>query len=294
MILLDGKALRDRILADIASALENEEEKPGLAVVQVGEDPASSVYIRNKIAACSKTGIRSRHLHLPDDCSQGELNRNLRELSQDSLVHGILLQLPLPTGLSDSEAMSALDPEKDVDGFHPHNLGRLLSSEEAPRPCTPAGIVELLRSEGIETRGKEVVILGRSLIVGKPAALLFLEKHSFGDATVTICHSRSKNLAEITRRADILVAAIGKAHFLDKEMVKKGAVILDVGINRMEDPRKKSGYRLVGDCNPEGMDGHVSAMTPVPGGVGPMTIAQLMRNTYEAWLRQTGRSRPHE
>jgi methylenetetrahydrofolate dehydrogenase (NADP+)/methenyltetrahydrofolate cyclohydrolase len=284
--LLDGRILRDKILEEIRSEVAHLNVTPKLVVVQVGDDPASDVYIRNKFRACKKTGIESEHIHLPADVDQNTLNARMTALSKDESVHGVLLQLPLPAQLDDAEAMNLLNPEKDVDGFHPANLGRLLAGQPGPIPCTPAGLRALLKEGGIETRGKELVILGRSLIVGKPAALLFLEKSVFGDATVTICHSRSKNLEAICQRADILVAAIGRAHFVTANMVKDGAVIVDVGINRIEDPTSPKGSRIVGDCDFEGLSSKVSAMTPVPGGVGVMTVAMLMKNTLDACKRQ--------
>jgi methylenetetrahydrofolate dehydrogenase (NADP+) / methenyltetrahydrofolate cyclohydrolase len=285
--LLDGRPLRDKILEEIRQEVEQMETVPHLAVVQVGDDPASAVYIRNKFKASEKTGIRSEHVHLPQDTDQASLEKCLGDLSANFQVHGILLQLPLPSQLDEAAAMNKLDPEKDVDGFHPVNLGRLLAGQPGTLPCTPAGVRALLEESSIETRGKELVILGRSLIVGKPAALLFLEKSAFGDATVTVCHSRSRNLKEICLRADILVAAIGSPGFVTQDMVKDGAVVVDVGINRISDPSAKRGSRIVGDCDFDGLKSKVSAMTPVPGGVGVMTVAMLLRNTLDACLRQT-------
>lgn len=287
MKLLDGRPLRDKILEEIRQEVEQMETVPHLAVVQVGDDPASAVYIRNKFKASEKTGIRSEHVHLPQDTDQASLEKCLGDLSANFQVHGILLQLPLPSQLDEAAAMNKLDPEKDVDGFHPVNLGRLLAGQPGTLPCTPAGVRALLEESSIETRGKELVILGRSLIVGKPAALLFLEKSAFGDATVTVCHSRSRNLKEICLRADILVAAIGSPGFVTQDMVKDGAVVVDVGINRISDPSAKRGSRIVGDCDFDGLKSKVSAMTPVPGGVGVMTVAMLLRNTLDACLRQT-------
>ncbi len=286
MKLLDGRALRDKILEKIRLKVAELAEAPKLVVVQVGEDPASSVYIRNKFKACAKTGILSDHIHLPEETDQVTLDDHIRRLSDDPQVHGVLLQLPLPAHLDDARAMNLLDPDKDVDGFHPANLGRLMAGQPGPVPCTPAGVRALLEEGGIETRGKQLVVLGRSLIVGKPAALLFLEKSAFGDATVTVCHSRSENLDEICRRADILVAAIGRARFVTADMIKEGAVVVDVGINRIDDPTAKKGTRIVGDCDFEALSAKVFAMTPVPGGVGVMTVAMLMQNTLDACKRQ--------
>ncbi len=282
---LDGKKIRDEILDEIADEVGLLEQAPLLAVVQVGGDPASSVYIRNKMRACEHTGIIGEHHHLPEDCSQETLDELMQELSSGA-PDGIILQLPLPAHLDENRAMALLDPDKDVDGFHPLNLGRLVAGIPAPLPCTPAGVVELLSREGIETRGKEVVVLGRSTIVGKPAALLFLRKGLFADATVTVCHSASRDLPNICRRADILIAAVGRPELVQGDWVKEGAVVVDVGINRVEDADAKRGYRLVGDCDFEAIAPHASAITPVPGGVGPLTVALLLKNTLEAARRR--------
>ncbi|MBN2170736.1 MAG: bifunctional methylenetetrahydrofolate dehydrogenase/methenyltetrahydrofolate cyclohydrolase FolD [Candidatus Krumholzibacteriota bacterium] len=289
MRLLDGNALRDAILADIAAELAGVTDPPRLVVVQVGADPASAVYVRNKMRACRTTGVRSEHRHLPAAVDQAELAAVLDALSADPAVHGLLLQLPLPAHLDADDAMRHVDPEKDVDGFHPVNLGRLMAGLPGPRPCTPAGVLALLAKEGIAIRGREVVVVGRSLIVGKPLALLLLEKGGRGDATVTVCHSRTTDLAAHTRRADILVAAVGRPGAITAEMVKEGAVVVDVGINRIADPSSKRGYRLVGDVDFAAVAPRTSAITPVPGGVGAMTVAMLMSNTLDAWRRQSGR-----
>jgi methylenetetrahydrofolate dehydrogenase (NADP+) / methenyltetrahydrofolate cyclohydrolase len=286
--LLDGKKIRDEILAEIADEVTRLEQAPRLSVVQVGGDPASSVYIRNKMRACERTGIIGEHHHLPDDCSQETLDSLMRELSAGA-PDGIILQLPLPAQLDENQTMALLDPDKDVDGFHPLNLGRLVAGIPGPLPCTPAGVAEMLSREGIETRGKEVVILGRSTIVGKPAALLFLRKGVFADATVTVCHSASQDLPAICRRADILIAAVGRAKLVQGDWVKEGAVVVDVGINRMEDPEAKRGYRLVGDCDFDAIAPKAAAITPVPGGVGPLTVALLLKNTLEAARRRSAR-----
>lgn len=288
MRLLDGNALRDAILADIADELAAADSLPRLVVVQVGEDPASAVYVRNKMRACRKTGIRSEHRHLPAGVTQIELEAVLDDLSADPDAHGLLLQLPLPGHLDADAAMAHLDPDKDVDGFHPVNLGRLVAGLPGPRPCTPAGILALLEREDIAVRGREVVVVGRSLIVGKPLALLLLEKGGRGDATVTVCHSRTPDLAAHTRRADILVAAVGRPGAVTADMVKEGAVVVDVGINRVEDASRKRGYRVVGDVDFEAVAPRTAAITPVPGGVGAMTVAMLMRNTMDAWRGRAG------
>jgi len=288
MRLLDGNALRDAILADIADELAAADSLPRLVVVQVGEDPASAVYVRNKMRACRKTGIRSEHRHLPAGVTQIELEAVLDDLSADPDAHGLLLQLPLPGHLDADAAMAHLDPDKDVDGFHPVNLGRLVAGLPGPRPCTPAGILALLEREDIAVRGRQVVVVGRSLIVGKPLALLLLEKGGRGDATVTVCHSRTPDLAAHTRRADILVAAVGRPGAVTADMVKEGAVVVDVGINRVEDASRKRGYRVVGDVDFEAVAPRTAAITPVPGGVGAMTVAMLMRNTMDAWRGRAG------
>lgn len=283
--LLNGNKVRDEILAEIAEEVSRLDQAPRLAVVQVGGDPASSVYIRNKMRACERTGISGEHHHLPEDCDQETLDRLMSELSAGA-PDGIILQLPLPAQLDENRAMALLDPDKDVDGFHPLNLGRLVAGIPAPLPCTPAGVVEMLSREGIETRGKEVVVLGRSTIVGKPAALLFLRKGLFADASVTVCHSASQDLPSICRRADILIAAVGRPMLVKEDWVKEGVVVVDVGINRVDDPAAKRGYRLVGDCDFDAIAPKASAITPVPGGVGPLTVALLLKNTLEAAKRR--------
>ncbi len=281
MHLLDGKRIREEILAEISTAVSAMNHAPKLVVVQVGEDPASAVYIRNKMRACAKTGIIGEHIHLDPSIDQAELEKRIQEIS-DSDANGVILQLPLPGHLDDGPAMLKLDPNKDVDGFHPASLGRLLAGRPGLIPCTPAGIRELLSREKIEVSGKDVVVLGRSVIVGKPAALLFLEKGVLGDATVTVCHSRTKDLAAHCKRADILVLAVGSPHLVGADMVKEGAVVIDVGMNRIDDPSAKRGYRLVGDCDFDAVAPKTAAITPVPGGVGPMTVAMLLKNTLTA------------
>lgn len=283
--ILDGNRIRDEILDDIASTVAALARPPRLAVVQVGEDPASAVYIRNKLRACEHTGILGEHRHLPAATGQADLESCITELSSGD-TDGILLQLPLPAHLDANAAMACLDPDKDVDGFHPLSLGRLLAGIPGPLPCTPAGIIELLRRESIECRGLEVVVVGRSIIVGKTAALLFLRKGVFADATVTVCHSASRNLDAICRRADILVAAVGRPAMIKGDWVKAGAVVIDVGINRVDDPSRKRGYRIVGDCDYEAVAPRAAAITPVPGGIGPLTVAMLLKNTLEVAQRR--------
>lgn len=287
MRLLDGNRIREAILAEIATGVAALSASPRLTVVQVGADPASEVYIRNKMRACAQTGIVGEQRRLPAAISQAALNAELAGLSAGE-ADGIILQLPLPAGLAAGEAMMQLDPDKDVDGFHPLNLGRLVAGLPGFAPCTPAGIRELLRRSDVPIRGRHVVILGRSLIVGKPAALLFLEKHVLADATVTVCHSASRDVPALCREADILIAAVGSPELVKADWVRAGAVVVDVGVNRVEDPSAPRGYRLVGDCDFAGIAAKAAAITPVPGGVGPLTVAMLLRNTLTACRRRRG------
>jgi len=288
--LLDGKAAAAEIKKEVArdvAAIQG--RKPALALVRVGEDPASRVYVGTKAKACEECGIISRGAHLPDDVSEDKLLGTLRDFNHDDDVDGILLQLPLPRHIDSDRAIATISPEKDADGFHPESLGRLAAGNPRFVPCTPLGIRELLVRNGVKTAGANVVVLGRSVIVGKPMALLFALKGPGGDATVTICHSRSRDLADHTRRADIIVAAMGVAHFLKADMVREGAVVVDVGINRVDDPSLPRGYRIVGDVDFDAVAPRCSLITPVPGGVGPMTVAMLMSNTLAAFrLRQAG------
>jgi methylenetetrahydrofolate dehydrogenase (NADP+)/methenyltetrahydrofolate cyclohydrolase len=283
--LIDGKALSLQIKKEVRAKVDSLPggKQPCLTLVQVGDDPASSVYVRNKIRSCEECGIKSEYMHLDAGIPEGELLHVLRELSRNDSVHGILLQLPLPGHLDEDKVVSTIDPVKDVDGFHPENIGLLASGKPRFIPCTPAGIIEMLRRYGIDTRGKDAVVLGRSLIVGKPMAMLLSQKSDAGDATVTICHSRTRDLKAHTSSADILVVAMGKAGFVRGDMVKEGAVVIDVGINRVEDESRKKGYRLVGDVDFEEVAPKTSYITPVPGGVGPMTVAMLMVNTLKAY-----------
>ena len=244
---------------------------PHLAVVLVGENPASQVYVRNKENACSKAGIRSTVIRMPETCNQNELEDVVRNLNQDDSVHGILVQLPLPSHLDESRVLALIDPDKDVDGFHAMNSGRLMNGENGFVPCTPLGVVKLLEAYKIPLEGRHAVIIGRSNIVGKPMAMLLLSKN----ATVTICHSKTQNLEALTSQADILVAAVGKANFVTADMVKPGAVVIDVGINRVNG-------KLVGDVDAQSVSEIASYLTPVPGGVGQMTIAMLLANTLQA------------
>jgi methylenetetrahydrofolate dehydrogenase (NADP+)/methenyltetrahydrofolate cyclohydrolase len=285
MQLLDGKVAAASIKKEVAREVAHlaGARRPVLALVRVGEDPASKVYVGAKAKACEECGVGSRGVHLPEETSEARLLGVLREFNDDPEVDGILLQLPLPRQIDSERAIAAILPEKDVDGFHPENLGRLAAGRPRFVPCTPLGIRELLVRNGVRIPGSNVVVLGRSVIVGKPMALLFALKGESGDATVTICHSRSRDLPAHTRAADIIVAALGVPRFLTADMVRDGAVVVDVGINRVEDPASPRGYRLVGDVDFEAVAPRCSLITPVPGGVGPMTVAMLMRNTLEAY-----------
>ena len=278
--LIDGKAISATIRAEIAEEVKKlKAEKgiqPGLAVIIVGEDPASKVYVRNKHRACEEVGFRSLGYELPAETTEEELLALVAKLNADDEVHGILVQLPLPRHLNEEKILLAIDPAKDVDAFHPYNVGKIMIGNYDFLPCTPAGVMELLRRSDIEISGKECVIVGRSNIVGKPQAMLLLQ----ANGTVTVCHSRTRDLREVCRRADILVAAIGKPEFFDASYVKEGAVVIDVGINRRADGK------LCGDVKFDDVAPHTSAITPVPGGVGPMTIAMLMKNTLTAALKK--------
>ncbi len=274
--IIDGKAISATIRAEIKAETEAFEKangfRPGLAVIIVGEDPASQVYVRNKRRACEEVGFYSEAYELPAQTTQEELNALVDKLNANDKIHGILCQLPLPKHLDENEVILRIDPKKDVDAFHPTNVGRIMIGDYSFLPCTPAGVMALLERSDIEISGKECVVVGRSNIVGKPQAMLLL--HANG--TVTICHSRTKNLAEVCRRADILVAAIGKADFFTADMVKEGAVVIDVGMNRRADGK------LTGDVDFDSVAPKASYITPVPGGVGPMTITMLMQNTLTA------------
>ena len=282
--MLDGKSVAAAVLDECrkeAEALKSRGTTPGLAVVLVGDDPASQVYVGSKVRTCGELGIFSRKIELPANTTQDELLKVVRDLNADPAIHGILVQSPPPKHINEEEIIRAIDPRKDVDGFHPENVAKLaLEDPTGFVPCTPAGCMKLLEVAGIETNGAEAVVIGRSMIVGKPMALLLVSKNS--NATVTIAHSRSRDLPAICRRADILVAAVGRPEMVKADWVKPGAVVIDVGINRVADPSKKSGYRLTGDVAFEEVAPLCSAITPVPGGVGPMTIAMLMKNTLQA------------
>lgn len=286
---IDGKAVSAKVLEECRAevhALEADGVTPGLAVVLVGEDPASQVYVGSKVRTCEDLGVDSRKIVLPIETTEEELLKVVVELNADAAIHGILVQSPLPSQIDEAKIVKAINPAKDVDGFHPENVAKLtLEDSSGYVACTPAGCMRLLKEYGIETSGKEVVVVGRSMIVGKPMALLMVAKGA--DATVTIAHSRTSDLAGVCRRADILVAAVGRPEMITKDFVKPGAVVIDVGVNRVEDTSKKRGYRLTGDVAFEEVAELCEAITPVPGGVGPMTIAMLMKNTLQA-ARQLG------
>ena len=276
--ILSGKEVSARIKEKLkaeAAALTEKGVTPGLAVVIVGNDPASKVYVGRKEAMCAELGMYSEKYALPEDTAQSELLALIEKLNSDPNIHGILVQLPLPEPLDEKAVIAAIAPQKDVDAFHPVNVGKIMIGDYDFVPCTPAGIMELIAESGVEVEGKNCVVIGRSNIVGKPMSMLLLHKNG----TVTICHSRTKNLAEITRNADILVAAVGRAHFVTADMVKPGAVVIDVGMNRLEDGK------LAGDVDFDAVEPIAAAITPVPGGVGPMTISMLMRNTLTATKR---------
>jgi methylenetetrahydrofolate dehydrogenase (NADP+)/methenyltetrahydrofolate cyclohydrolase len=283
--ILDGTALARTIRGEVAAAVAQAGgAKPGLAAVLVGEDPASAVYVRSKGKACEEAGMHSETIRLPTDTTEAELLAVVDRLNADPAIHGILVQLPLPRQIDSEKVLFRIDPAKDVDGFHPVNVGKLVTGDRpAFRPATPYGVQQMLIRSGIETKGAHAVIVGRSNIVGKPMANLLIQQGPGGDATVTVCHSRTRDLPAVTRSADILIAAIGKPEFVTADMVRPGAVVIDVGINRVEDASQPRGYRLVGDVAYGPVSEVASWITPVPGGVGPMTIAMLLQNTLQAW-----------
>ncbi len=294
--LLDGKAIaqdiRERLRGKVEE-LTGQGAQPGLGVVLVGSDPASTSYVNAKERACEELGIKSVDHRLAEDTSEGEVLRIVDELNRDETVHGILVQLPLPDQISTERVTMAIDPDKDVDGFHPVNLGRLLRGQECFWPCTPHGVLEILRAAGVKPEGKHAVIVGRSNIVGKPLATMLMQKSETGNATVTVCHTRTPDIAAHTRQADIVIAAAGKPGTVTGEMLKPGAVAIDVGVNRVEDATKKKGYRLVGDIDFESAGEVASMITPVPGGVGPLTITMLLANTVLSAERHVHRRGRH-
>ena len=277
-----GKRIREEVAAE-ARAMAQRGIMPGLAVILVGDDPASAVYVRNKGKACEEAGMKSVTHHLPASTSQVDLLHLIATINADPTIHGLLVQLPLPKHIDTERVLNAVDPRKDVDGFNPINVGKLvLGDPTAFRPATPYGVQQLLIREGIETKGARVVVLGRSTLVGRPMANLLIQDGPGGNATVTVCHSRSRNLGEITCTAEILIVAIGKPKLVTADMVREGAVVIDVGTTRVEDASAPRGYRLSGDVDFEAVKAKASAITPVPGGVGPMTIAMLLANTLQA------------
>jgi methylenetetrahydrofolate dehydrogenase (NADP+)/methenyltetrahydrofolate cyclohydrolase len=268
-----------RNLAEQVALLKEKGISPGLAVILVGDDPASAIYVRLKEKGCADVGITSKTYHLESNIDESDLIKEIHRLNEDDSVHGILVQMPLPSGISESKVMLAVSPEKDVDGLHPFNMGRLLRGEKCFQPCTPAGILQLLHHYSVKTKGAHVVIVGRSNIVGKSLAAMLIQKKDGANASVTVVHSATRNLPSITKQADILVAAVGRPEFITGDMIKEGAVVIDVGVNRVE---RNGTDILVGDCEFESCGERASLITPVPGGVGPMTIAMLLSNTVLA------------
>jgi methylenetetrahydrofolate dehydrogenase (NADP+)/methenyltetrahydrofolate cyclohydrolase len=292
MKIIDG----NKIASDIRNELKDKIQKlinegknvPGLVTFLIGDNPASQVYVRNKIKDCQEIGMKTQAENHPAGISEEKLLELIQKYNKDDNYHGILVQLPLPKHIDENKVIETISPKKDVDGFHPVSIGNLVIGKETFASCTPAGIQELLIRYNIETKGKHVVVLGRSNIVGKPIANIMLQKKEHANSTVTICHSATKNLNGYTKQADILIAAMGSPKFVKGDMVKEDAVVVDVGINRVDDPAKSKGYRLVGDVDFEDVAPHCSYITPVPGGVGPMTRAMLLQNTYKAFLKLNG------
>jgi len=284
--LIDGNAIGATMRAELAGAIAALTRKgvtPGLAVVLVGDNPASQVYVRMKGKACDEAGLYHETIKLPKETSEGDLMGLLERLNANPKIHGILVQLPLPKQIDTNRALHRIDPRKDVDGFHPENVGKVTAGDPSGfRPATPYGVQQLLLRSGVETKGAHAVVIGRSNIVGRPMASLLLHDGPGGNATVTVCHSRTRHMEQHTRQADILIVAIGKPEFVTGDMIKSGAVVIDVGVNRVDDPTRKQGYRLVGDVKFEEAKQVASAITPVPGGVGPMTITMLLYNTVQA------------
>ncbi|MFH1370603.1 MAG: bifunctional methylenetetrahydrofolate dehydrogenase/methenyltetrahydrofolate cyclohydrolase FolD [Planctomycetota bacterium] len=283
--IIDGKQIAESMRAELKAEVAQLAKKgivPGLGVVLVGDDPASKSYVTAKQKACSEIGIFSDDNRLPENTPQKELLSLIKRLNIDPKIHGILTQLPLPKHIDEAEVLLAIDPARDIDGFNPINVGKMVLGQKTYLPCTPHGVVQLLIKSGVKIEGAYVVIVGRSNIVGKPLANILMQKGPLGNATVTVCHTRTGNLAEHTKRADIVVAAVGRPNTITADMIKDGAVVIDVGINRIEDASKKSGYRLVGDVDFENVKEKASLITPVPGGVGPMTITMLLYNVVDA------------
>ena len=290
--IIDGKLtaaeMRVELRQEVAK-LKDEGIVPGLGVILVGDNPASQSYVTAKEKTCEELGIYSDDNRLPADVTQKELIARVNKMNADPKINGILVQLPLPKHIDEGQVLLAISPDKDVDGFHPINIGKMVAGRKAFLPCTPHGIIQLLVRHGVRLEGAEVVVVGRSNIVGKPIANMLIQKSKTGNATVTICHTKTRNLAEHTKRADIIIAAAGKPNTITADMVKEGVVVIDVGVNRIDDPTKKSGFRLVGDVDFEAVKEKAGLITPVPGGVGPMTITMLMYNTVESAKRAAGK-----
>jgi methylenetetrahydrofolate dehydrogenase (NADP+)/methenyltetrahydrofolate cyclohydrolase len=283
--IIDGKAVAAEIrreIADRVKALKARNVTPGLVVVLVGEDPASTVYVRNKVKACEDVGVQSENIRLPATTPEKDLVDLVKKLNDDPKWHGILVQMPLPKGIDGSKIINTITPEKDVDAFHPFNVGKLLIGEPIFMPCTPAGVQQLLVRNGHDPKGKHVVVCGRSNIVGKPMAAILVQKKPGANATVTLVHTGTKDLAQYTRQADILVAAAGSPRMIKAEMIREGAVVIDVGVNRVDDPGSPKGWKLAGDVDFDAVKEKAAAISPVPGGVGPMTITMLLQNTVKA------------
>lgn len=289
--IIDGKQIAAAVREELKTAVSALKEKgivPGLGVILVGEDPASKSYVSAKEKACANIGIYSDDNRLPADTTQDELLKLVEKMNADPKINGILVQLPLPKHINEAAVLLAIDPDKDVDGFHPMNVGKMMVGEDAFLPCTPHGVVQMLARSGVETSGAHVVVVGRSNIVGKPVANMLLQKKEGANATVTLCHTRTKDLGYHTRQADIIIAASGWPNTVTADMVKEGAVVIDVGVNRVEDPSRERGYRLVGDVDFDAVKEKASMITPVPGGVGPMTITMLLFNTVDSAKRANG------
>ena len=283
--IIDGKQVAADMRAELKEKVAKLKDKgvaPGLAVVLVGEDPASKSYVTAKERACEEIGIYSDDNRMPAETTEGDLLALIDKLNKDPKINGILVQLPLPKHINEDKVLLAIDPAKDVDGFHPVNVGKMVVGQDAYLPCTPHGVIQLLLRSNVKLEGAEVVVVGRSNIVGKPVANMLIQKAATGNATVTVCHTRTKNLAEHVKRADIIIAAAGWPNTITADMVKDGAVVIDVGVNRVEDATKKRGYRLAGDVDFEAVKEKASLITPVPGGVGPMTITMLLYNTVQS------------
>ena len=286
--IIDGKEIARQIREELAVEIRQLKEKgivPGLGVILVGDDPASRSYVTAKEKACHEIGIFSDDNRLPADATQSELLALIRKMNADPKINGILVQLPLPKQLNESEVLVTIDPDKDVDGFHPTNVGRMVVGEKAFLPCTPHGVLQMLLRSGVKVEGAHAVIVGRSNIVGKPLANMLMAKGKMANATVTVCHTKTKDIGHFTRQADIVIAAAGRPNTITADMIREGAVVIDVGVNRVEDASKKAGFRLVGDVDIEACKAKAGMITPVPGGVGPMTITMLLYNTVESAKR---------